>query len=492
MKSIKSGTDNMKLKKLIKDLDLKVMKGSKDIEITGISNNSKSIAPGYLFIAKRGSNFDGNAYIQDAILAGASAILTDFYNPFLEAAVQLITPDVDKFEPILAKRFYNDPSKDLFLVGVTGTSGKTTNTYLLKTIFDFEGPTGLLGTIERIVGDWHYESDLTTPDVITCHKFLREMVVSDVKHAFMEVSSHGLQQKRVEELSFDVALFTNLTPEHLDYHQTMENYAKEKAKLCSYLKPDGKIVYNLDDPWCEKMVADSKHAKISFAVKQKADYYPKNICYGISSMQFTLCTREREVRMDLPIVGEFNLYNALGVIAVAGEKGITLETIRDRLSTYRGVNGRMECVTKGKGPAIFVDFAHKADALEKVLSNLKTVTKGKLITIFGCGGQRDTQKRPAMAKIAEKYSDFVIVTADNSRSEPLEKILEDICKGFTKKNHLVEADRRQAISLGISMLEENDTLLIAGKGHEKKQIFAHKTIDFDDVKVAKEMLDVIN
>lgn len=491
MKSIKNGMSNMKLKKLIKDLDVKVIKGSKDIEITGISNNSKSIAPGYLFVAKRGSSFDGNAFIHDALLAGASAILTDFYNPFLDNVVQLITPDVAKLEPILGNRFYSDPSMELFLVGVTGTNGKTTSTYLLKTIFDFDGPTGLIGTIERIVGDWHYESNLTTPDVLTCNKFLKEVVTSDVKNAFMEVSSHGLHQKRVNGIFFDIALFTNLTPEHLDYHHTMENYALEKAKLCLHLKPQGKIVYNLDDPWCEQMVKGSLHPKISFALKKQADYSAKEVKYGLTSTEFILSTKEGEMLFELPIIGEFNLYNSLGVIAIAREKGISLEEIQRRLRTYRGVSGRMEVVNKDSNPTIIVDFAHTADALEKVLSNLKKVTPGRLITLFGCGGDRDRQKRPEMAKVAEKYSDFVIVTADNSRNEPIEKILEEICRGFSRKKYLIEPDRRQAISLGVNMLNENDTLLIAGKGHEKKQIFAHKTIDFDDVKVAKEMLDVL-
>jgi len=481
----------MKLKKLIKDIDLKVIKGSKEIEITGITNNSKNIAPGYLFVAKRGKVFDGNEYITDAIMAGASCVLTDFYNPFLENFVQLITENVAEIEPLLAKRFYNDPSKDLFLVGVTGTNGKTISSYLLKSIFEHFGPTGLMGTIETIIGDCHYESSLTTPDVITCNKFLREMVLNEVKSAFMEVSSHALSQKRIDGLLYDTILFTNLSNEHLDYHKTMEEYAKEKAKLCEYLKPNGTIVYNVDDPWCEKMTFNSSQTKITFGIKEKADYYPKNIHYSLTNTKFTLCSEEGEIEMESPLLGEFNLYNVLGVIAIAKARGVSLEIIRDSLKNFQGVNGRMETISLENGNTIIVDFAHTEDALEKVLSVLKNVTKGKLYTVFGCGGKRDLEKRPKMASVAEKYSDFVIVTSDNPRSESLDKINDEICKGFLTNDYLVEADRKTAIAKGIDMLKSTDILLIAGKGHEKKQIFAHKMIDFDDVKVAKEILNVL-
>lgn len=470
----------MKLKNLIKDLDIQVAKGSKELDITGLTSNSKWAAPGTLFIAKKGMRHDGNEYIGEAQLAGAVAVLTDIYNPFLENITQLITRDVKLFEPILAARFYENPSSELFLTGVTGTSGKTTTTYLIYHLLE---KCGLIGGIERIIGEHRAFSDLTTLDLVTCQKLLREMVTSGLRQGVMEVSSHGLHQDRVAGVGFDVAVFTNLSQEHLDYHKTMDAYAKEKAKIFSQLKSSGHAVINIDDEWSGYMMAHSFHPITTFGIEKEADYRAKNIVYSLEETRFTL--GEYEIRV--PLVGRFNVYNVLAAIAVARIRGIPMETIQKRLLDFPPVSGRMQRV----GSSIFVDYAHKPAALANVLKMLRALSGGKIITVFGCGGDRDREKRPMMAQIAEEYSDDVIVTNDNPRSEDPVAIIEEIKKGFALKKHTIEMDRKKAIETGVSLLREGDVLLIAGKGHEKKQIIGGKTIEFDDVKVAEEMLNTI-
>ncbi len=477
----------MKLKKLIDGFDIKVVKGSKEIDISGLSSNSKEIGPGFLYIAKRGKTHDGNQYVADAILAGASAILSDLYNPFLESVTQLITSDTGIMESLLAARFYDNPHEKLFLVGITGTSGKTTTSYLIKHLI---GESGLIGTIESVIGDHRIKSDLTTPDCITCYKLLKEMCSAKLSSAVMEVSSHALSQNRVEGLLFDVALFTNLTPEHLDYHENMEAYVKEKAKLFTKLKKEGVAIVNRDDPWAVFMKADRR--QITYGIESNADFRAKDIVMTLSGTKFTLEFDGKEEAFKTPLIGRFNLYNALAAISVAFVKGIDIAEIKRRIATFKPVPGRLQPVRCNEGAYIFVDFSHKADALKNVLLTLHELKKGKIITVFGCGGNRDREKRPKMAKIAEDYSDIVIVTSDNPRNEDPEEIIREIQKGFTKKTYLIEIDRKKAIEKGISLLKKGDILLIAGKGHETNQIFASMSIIFDDVKVAQELANAIS
>ncbi len=482
-----STRNTMQLKKLIDGLDIKVVKGSKAIDISGISSNSKEVGPGFLYIAKRGKTHDGNRYVSDAILAGASAILSDLYNPFLESVTQLIASDTTALEPLLAKRFYDNPHEKLFLIGITGTSGKTTTSYLIKHLLD---DCGLIGTIESIIGEHRIKSELTTPDCITCYKLLKEMSFAKLSSAVMEVTSHALSQNRVEGLQFDIALFTNLTPEHLDYHENMDAYTKEKAKLFSKLKENGVAIMNRDDPSSVFMKTDRKI--LTYGIENDADFKAKDITMDLLGSKFTLEYEGKEEIFQIPLIGKFNIYNALAAIAVALVKGIDISEIKSRMGTFNSVPGRLEPVCCNKEAHIFVDFSHKADALKNVLETLFELKKGKMITVFGCGGNRDREKRPKMAKIAEDYSDIVIVTSDNPRNEDPEEIIREIQKGFTKKTYLIEVDRKKAIEKGISLLEKGDILLIAGKGHETNQIFAERSIFFDDVKVAEELVNAIS
>lgn len=456
----------MKLKALLKGLDLNV-KGSKEVEITGISADSRTVAPGHLFIAKRGTAFDGTQFIAQAVDAGASAIVTDLYDPFLEKT-QIIHPQVNALEAKLAARYYGNPSQKLLVIGVTGTKGKTTTTYLIKHLLDGLGkPSGLMGTVETIVGADRFFSTLTTHDVISNHKWLKEMLLKECQAAVLEVSSHGLAQNRVEEIDFDLAIFTNLYSDHLDYHQTFEEYAAAKKRLFEKAKTS---IVNADSYW-------SSYPGLSFGI-EKGDLRAKEISFTPEGTQFTV----NGSLFRSPLIGRFNVYNALAAIAACHHLGAPLSQIGELLATFPSVPARLERIGN-----VFVDFAHTGEALENVLQTLKEIARGKIIVVFGCGGNRDPARRTGMALAAEKWADIAIITSDNPRKEDPSQIAAQIVSAFRKKP-LVELDRRKAIYQAIAMAQPEDFVLIAGKGHERVQIFAHQTLPFDDVAVVKEAL----
>lgn len=460
----------MKLKSLVKSLDVAV-KGSKEVEITGVSSDSRTVAPGNLFIAKRGGTYDGTQFIRQAMGAGAVAIATDIYDPFLEIT-QIIHPNVAAIEAKLAARYYGSPSKDLFVVGVTGTKGKTTTTYLIKHLLDGLGtPSGLIGTVETVVGEHRIFSTLTTHDVISNQKWLKEMVLKGCKGAVLEVSSHGLDQGRVEEIDFDLAVFTNLYPDHLDYHKTIEEYAAAKKKLFEKAKNS---ILNADSPWAEYMGKG-----LTYGI-EKGDLRAREIAFTSTGTEFVV----DGCKFHLPLIGRFNVYNALAAIGVGLHKGAKLEEIRDILSTFGSVPARLERIGN-----VFVDFAHTGEALENVLQTLKEIAQGRVIVVFGCGGNRDPQRRTGMGEAADKWADVSIITSDNPRNEDPNEIAKQIVAAF-QRAPIVELDRRRAIELALSMAKPNDLVLIAGKGHERAQIFGSQTIPFDDTAIVKEILHV--
>jgi len=458
----------VKLKTLIKDLDL-LVKGGKEVDITGISSDSRTVSPGNLFIAKKGDTYDGSQFIAQAASSGAAAIVTDIYDPFLKLS-QIIHPNPALIEATLAARYYGNPSEDLFVVGVTGTKGKTTTTYLIKHLLDgLETPSGLIGTVETVIGENRFFSSLTTHDVISNQKWLKEMIQKGCKGAVLEVSSHGLAQGRVEEIGFDLGVFTNLYPDHLDYHQTMEEYAAAKAKL--FQKADSSIL-NADSSWSASMGKG-----LTFGI-EKGEIRAEDIGFTSSGTDFTVSG----VKFRSPLIGRFNVYNALAAIAVALQTGASLAQISDVLAYFGSVPARLERMGN-----VFIDFAHTGEALENVLQTLKEITKGKVIVVFGCGGNRDPQRRIHMARAADRLADVSIITNDNPRKEDPEEIARQIVAEF-KQAPLVELDRKKAIEKAIEMAESEDLVLIAGKGHERVQIFAHQTIPFDDSAIVKEIL----
>lgn len=464
----------MKLKKLLKDLDVEV-KGSREIEVTGISSHSQFVSPGSLFIAKRGAAFDGTEFIPKAIEAGALAIVTDIYNPFLQGVVQIITPNITALEGLLAKRYYQIDQHPLFLVGITGTNGKTTTTYLIHHLLPY---CGLMGGVETIIGKQRFLSQLTTADVVTNHKMFKEMKEGGLKAAVMEVTSHALDQNRVAEILFDVGVFTNFSQDHLDYHETMENYLEAKLKL---FKQSKDAIYNIDDPKAQKIGTG-----LTFGIDQAADLMAKNIHFTLEGTHFDFCAGNRTIPMKTPLVGKYNVYNCLAALAVGIKKGESLSAMQKKLATFPGVPGRLEKINNPKNIHLFVDHAHTPEALVKVLETLHQLKKGKIITVFGCGGDRDKTKRPLMAEAAEKFSDQVIVTSDNPRSESPQDICNDIIKGLSKEP-FIEIDRRAAIERAIFMAHKNDIVLIAGRGHEGEQKIGGRRVPFDDRVVAREI-----
>lgn len=488
----------MKLKKLFKDIDKAQIKGSKELIITGICSNSKLVAPGNLFIAKKGFKDDGAKYISEALAAGAVAVLTDMYDPSLKNAVQVIHPQPGAIEGLLAAQYYQFPSDELFMVGITGTNGKTTSSFLTKFLLDqLNGSTGLIGTIEYIIGQYHYQATRTTPDVVSNHKMLREMCLQGCRSAVMEVTSHALDQGRVKNIHFDVALFTNLSLDHLDYHVTMEEYCRAKNMLFKelgkesspkYKKKPPQAIVNVDSPWTSKILKDCTAYLFTYGLENKADLSAKDLQLTPAGTEFNLHFKGNSYPCSIPLVGRYNVYNCLAAAAVCLVKGFAIERIIPLLEKVPFVPGRLETVNNALGLKIYVDFAHSDDALQNVLECLSEFKKSRIITIFGCGGDRDHSKRPKMAQMAEQYSDISIVTSDNPRSEDPEEICKQIIQGFKRPgSYILEIDRKKAIEKAIEMANPSDIVLIAGKGHETYQIFAHKTVEFDDRKIATQV-----
>jgi len=478
----------VKVKKLIVDLPIKVASGSKEVEINGICAHSKKVAPGNLFIAK------SESYIPEALAAGAIAILSDFYDPSLpKELVQLVAEDVEALLPILASRFFAEPSKQLYCIAITGTNGKTTTSYLIKHLLEKleQRPCGLIGTIEYIVGDHHYPAELTTPDVITCQKLLAEMVRQDCLSMVMETSSHGIVQGRTKSIDFDAAIFTNLTQDHLDYHGTMQEYANAKALLFTHLKEEAVAILNKESPYAEMMMQKCRASCLTYGFSKDADLFAHHIELYPDRSHFSITYLGQTEEVRLSMAGRHNILNAQAAIALCCSKGYALEEVVCHLSDFAQVPGRLERVEVAGGLHVYVDYAHTPDALENVLKALRQFCKGKLFLVFGAGGGRDPSKRKKMGEIACRLADFSFVTTDNPRKEDPSAICTAITEGFSSSNYCVELDRRKAIELAIKRATPEDFILVSGKGHETYQIFSHKTLPFDDRKVAKEILEEV-
>lgn len=487
-----------KLKTLLKDLPDAVVKGAKDNSITGLCSHSKLVAPGNLFVAKKGLQFDGNRFIRDAINAGAVAILTDLYDPFLPQDVtQVIHPDVGLAEAVLATAYYENPSQKLFLAGITGTNGKTTTSFLIRHLLgEQKHPCGLIGTVEVDLGQKIQPPILTTPDCITNYRLLCEMAKAGCKAAVMEVCSHGLDQGRVRNLDFDVAVFTNLTQDHLDYHLTMENYAAAKAKLFAMLKGSSKpwaktAIVNADCPWSSRMLSDCTAAVLTYGIESPADLKAHHVRLDAKGIFFELTYKGKTFALQSRLIGRFNVYNLLGAIGVGLVYGMPMEEIAAKLATFQNVPGRLERIENSRGVSVFVDYAHTDDALRNVLETLREVAPSRITTVFGCGGDRDRGKRPLMGSVATKLSDLVVITSDNPRHEDPQAIISEILQGCSADTpRVIEPNRKSAIFYALAHAKPGDTILIAGKGHERQQIVGNRIVDFDDCAIAREALQL--
>ncbi|MES2273469.1 MAG: UDP-N-acetylmuramoyl-L-alanyl-D-glutamate--2,6-diaminopimelate ligase [Chlamydiota bacterium] len=481
----------MKLKHLLKGLQGCEVKGSREIEITGIASDSRTVAPGNLFLAKKGLVQEGGQFIQQALEAGAVAIVTDIYDPFIKET-QVICLEASAVEAALAAKFWRHPSKELFVVGITGTKGKTTTSYLAQHLLDQLGKTpGLISTVETIVRENRVSSTMTTHDAITNQKLLRDMVGKGCKSVCLEVSSHGLAQDRVGGIDFDVGIFTNLFPDHLDYHQTIENYASVKRTL--FEKTTERAILNADSSWGAYMAENCKVPLLTFGIDAAADLQASQIQMSPTGLQFEATYQGKSAKFYSRLIGDFNVSNLLGVIALGVHLGIALEEISTHLSSFQSVPGRLESVPNDRGFSLFVDYAHVGEALDNVLKTLRKIASKRVIVVFGCGGNRDPARRIGMAKAAEKWADLAIVTNDNPRREDQNSIFQTILSGFENPGRaILEPDRKKAIELAVGMARREDIVLIAGKGHEKNQIFAHQTVPFDDVAVALEALQTVS
>ncbi len=483
----------MKLRNLLKDLPIDDVKGSLSLEVRGICSHSKKVKPGDLFIAKKGIQFDGTEFIQSALLAGAIAVVTDMYNPFYDSIVQIIAKDVASLEPILAARFYKNPIKSLFAVGITGTSGKTTTSFLTKHLLESHyGACGLIGTIGTFIQDHYIPSELTSPDAVTLQYLFHEMVTHQCRNVVMEVSSHALDQNRVDGVDFDICVYTNLSQDHLDYHPSMEAYAEVKSRLfakqdLSSSKPYKKVaLINRDDSYAPLMINSAKGTIITFGLSPEADIYAKDLSLGSEGSKFILCHDGKEALIETRLMGEFNVCNILAAAGVALARGMTISQIANSLKLFTTVPGRMERVENSLGLDIFVDYSHKPEALRNALQTCQKVKNGRLFVVFGCGGNRDKTKRQLMMQVAKNYADEVFVTSDNPRQEDPYEIINQIILGADRGHVTIEVDRKQAIYKALETAQKGDMILIAGKGHEKKQIFQNLTLEFDDVSIAKE------
>jgi UDP-N-acetylmuramoyl-L-alanyl-D-glutamate--2,6-diaminopimelate ligase len=473
----------VKLKQLFKGLPVQIL-GNKDRVVNGICSNSQRVSPGNLFVAKKGLTHDGSQFIPEAVAAGAVAVLTDFCDPFLERAVQVIHPDVPAIEAEIALRFYRYTESALPLIGVTGTNGKTTCAYLIKQLLGgLNVPCGLIGTIECDTGRSTRPSTKTTPDLIETHRLLAEMRAHGCKAAVMEVSSHALEQGRVRGLPFDTAVFTNLTLDHLDYHRTMERYAAAKAKLFTAVRR--RAIVNVDSPWASQVAATCSAPLLTYGIEHDADLSASGIALSPGGTQCFVRFHGETRPFATSLIGRFNVYNCLAAIGVGLARGFSLGECVEALRAFKKVPGRLERVAVSNGVHVFVDYAHTDDALRNVLEVLNEIKRGRVLTVFGCGGDRDRSKRPKMAEAAQKLSDFTIVTTDNPRSEDPDAILKQIIAGFRDAaDWVVEPDREAAIHRAMRMAAPGDIVLIAGKGHETTQIFAHQTVPFDDRLIA--------
>lgn len=488
----------MQLKALLAKTTARMVSGPEDVDITSIAYDSRKIEPGALFVATQGEHVDGHGYVEQAIARGAAGIVVEREIksvPRHVAHVEVVSTRAAM--PALAGTFYHQPSLKLRLCGVTGTNGKTTTTYLLKHLCERAMlRCGLIGTVRYEIGDEVLTSTHTTPQSLDLQALLAQMRDAGCKAAVMEVSSHALAQDRVGGAEFDVAVFTNLTQDHLDFHRTIQEYFDAKARLFTELLPQqtkkrAVAVVNIDDRYgaelCTRLPKGIR--LITYGVGNRADFRASNFKTEPAGTSYQLDAQERSFLVRLPLIGRFNIYNSLAALAAASAMGVQLRAAVLSLATAPAVPGRVQLVPAKRNFQVYVDYAHTDDALSNVLKTLRELNPHRLIVVFGCGGDRDRAKRPLMGRAAEQGGDFAIITSDNPRSEEPAAIIGDIEKGFQGKSYEVIVDRRQAIERAVALAQPRDIILIAGKGHENYQQFARTTVPFDDVQVAKAAID---
>lgn len=483
------------LKDLLYRVSIEAVKGSTEIEVREVNFDSRSIGPDDVFVAIRGTISDGHNFIEKAVNQGATAIICDTFPDIIISGITYIqVKDTNKALAYVAANFYDDPSASLKLVGITGTNGKTTIASLLYQLFKKAGyKSGLISTVKILVDDTEYKATHTTPDSLTINRYLREMADAGVDYCFMEVSSHGIHQKRTEGLHFAGGIFTNLSHDHLDYHATFAEYRDVKKSFFDHLPRTAFALTNMDDKNGLVMLQNTVAKKLTYALKTYADYRAQILENQLSGLLLKINEQELWVRL----IGTFNAYNLLAIYGAAVNLGLEeLEVLR-LMSELESVSGRFQFIVSDRKITAIVDYAHTPDALENVLKTISDIRtrNEQLITVVGCGGDRDRTKRPVMADIATTLSDKVILTSDNPRSEDPEAIISEMEKGVQPQHYkktIAIVDRRQAIKTACQLASANDIILIAGKGHETYQEIKGVRYDFDDMATVKEFLDQLN
>ncbi|MCL4476467.1 MAG: UDP-N-acetylmuramoyl-L-alanyl-D-glutamate--2,6-diaminopimelate ligase [Nitrospirae bacterium] len=507
----------MKLGDILSGCEYELMRGDEDggvltTEISGIAYDSRKVTKNGVFVAVKGEHLDGHDFIDDAVKRGALAVVHEkeehLTNPPFpplpkggrggvkggrggitgSSPIFLTVKDSRRTLACMANNFYKRPSEDISVIGVTGTNGKTTTSYLIKAILEaWKKKAGLIGTITYLIGDRQYPAFHTTPESLEFQGLLQEMVSAGCSHVVTEVSSHSLSQRRVDHTRFVVVVFTNLTRDHLDFHETMENYFAAKERLFTELLTEaGTAVINVDDEWGRMLLADLEEgtgvtdqgnrcpALITYGIDRKADIAASQGEDSLTGLSFTLTYEGRTYRMDSPLIGIPNVYNILAAVTVGIALHIPMEVIQEGIRNVNNVKGRLERVNAGQDFLCIVDYAHTPDALERLILTARELLHnkdgpGRIITLFGCGGDRDRGKRPVMGEIATRLSDFVIITSDNPRSENPGEIIKEIVSGIARDNYTPVPDRGDAIHLAVEKAGAGDILLIAGKGHEEYQ-----------------------
>ncbi|MEE3893832.1 UDP-N-acetylmuramoyl-L-alanyl-D-glutamate--2,6-diaminopimelate ligase [Priestia megaterium] len=484
----------MDLRELLTHLHDFVQLPEQNIDITSIEMDSREVKPGALFICIDGYTVDGHNFAQMAVEKGAVAILAE--KPVDVEVPVVRVKSTKRAMAVLADAFYNQPTQKMHLIGVTGTNGKTTITHLIEHIFKSQRKkTGLIGTIEIRIGDTSYDVKNTTPESLTLQKTFNQMVEENVEVAMMEVSSHALDLGRVHGCDFDVAVFSNLTQDHLDYHHTMEDYRRAKGLLFAQLgnaynhnRPKFAVL-NADDAATEEYIKNTAATVITYGIDRDSDIRATNIQITNSGTTFDLTTPTETVPVEMKLIGKFSVYNVLAATASCLVSGIPLSVIVEEIKVLEGVSGRFEVVDAEQDFTVIVDYAHTPDSLENVLKTVKEFAKRNIYVIVGCGGDRDRTKRPIMARIAAEYSTQAILTSDNPRSEDPLAILKDMEEGLDTDNYVTIADRAEAIRYAVEAAHADDVIVIAGKGHETYQIIGKKVFDFDDREVARKMIE---
>ncbi|MBI5892756.1 MAG: UDP-N-acetylmuramoyl-L-alanyl-D-glutamate--2,6-diaminopimelate ligase [Deltaproteobacteria bacterium] len=492
----------MKLKDLLEVLSpFEIQNSNEDIDIKGIAYDSREVKKDFLFAALPGQNTDGYRFIPDAAKNGASAIIAERWSNDIKDIPQVIVPDARAAVARLACRFFEEPSKKLILIGVTGTNGKTTTTFLIESMLKQAGfKPGVIGTINYRYMDNIIDAPHTTPEATDLQKILKDMAAHGATHCIMEVSSHALSQKRVDGCAFRGGVFTNLTQEHLDYHGTMENYFKSKARLFEEFLPkveNSFAVVNIDDEWGRLLKVKSQNTKVktieySLNAEVMGNIFPEKMNFTDNGIDALLSTPAGNIHVSSKLLGQYNLQNIMSAVGTGIGLGIKTQDIEKAVSSLEQVHGRVERILSKKGFQAVVDYAHTGDALFRLLTAIRNIAKARIITVFGCGGNRDKGKRPIMGEIAARLSDIAIITSDNPRNEDPLEIIKEIEAGVKGQDYIIIPDRKEAIKKAVRLAKKGDIIVLAGKGHEKYQIIGNEKSPFDDVEEIKRAMECLN